>query len=168
MTSRLSRRRNAFASKHCVVAHRHTPGWLGSLVVHLRPQLSSPPTRRYQTIPSAIVANRYHHGRGADDTNNRVVAQVEGTGPVLPILEGGHRVCLLSFGLHKLWQRLLYLDLGNLNLRPTLAPPPLPQVFNKPTASILSGVLVASYHVSEVRVHLGRVVLLPLRSGRLI
>ncbi len=113
------------------------------------------------------MASRYHRGRGADNTNDRVVAQVEGTSPVLPILEGGRRVCPLSFGLHKLWQRLLYLELGNLNLHPTLAPPPLPQVFNKPTTSILSGVLVASYHVSEVRIHLGRVLLLPLRSGRL-
>ncbi len=114
------------------------------------------------------MASRYHRGRGANDTNDRVVAQVEGTGPVLPILEGGHCVCPLSFGLHKLWQRLLYLESGNLNLRPTLAPPLLPQVFNKPTASILTGVLIASYHVSEVRIHLSWVVLLPMRSGWLI
>ncbi len=48
------------------------------------------------------MASRYHRGKGADDTNDRVVAQVEGTGPVLPILEGGRLVCPLSFGLHKL------------------------------------------------------------------
>ncbi len=144
------------------------PAQFGVIVVHLRPRPKRPPTRRFYAIPSAPVASRYHRGRGADNTNDRVVAQVEGTGPVLPILEGGCRVCPLSFGLHKLWQNLLYLELGNLNLRPTLAPPPLPQVFNKPTASILSGVLVASYHVSKVRIHLGRVLLLSLRSGRLI
>jgi hypothetical protein len=140
------------------------PAWFGVILVHLQPRPKSPPTRRFYAIPSALVASRYHRGRGADDANDRVVAQVEGTGPVLPILEGGCRVCPLSFGLHKLWQRLLCLKLGNLNVRPTLAPPPLPQLFNKPTASIFSGILVASYHVSEVHIHLGRVVLLPLRS----
>ena len=77
-------------------------------VVHLQPRPKRPPTRRYQTIPSAIMASRYHRGRGADDTNARVLAQVKGTGPVLPILEGSRRICPLSFGLHKLWQRLLY------------------------------------------------------------
>jgi hypothetical protein len=56
---------------------------------HLPPRPTSPPTQRYQTIPSAIVASRYHRGRGANDTNDRVVAQVQGTGPVLPILGGG-------------------------------------------------------------------------------
>jgi hypothetical protein len=94
--------RNASACSRCVAAHRHTPCRFGVIADHLPPRPTSPLTRRYQTIPSAIVASRYHHGRGADDTNDRVVAQVKGTGPVLPILEGGRRVCSWSSGLHKL------------------------------------------------------------------
>ena len=113
------------------------------------------------------MASRYHRGRGADDTNDRVVAQVEGTGPVLPILEGSRRVCPWSSGLHKLWQHLVYLEVESLSLRPTLAPLPLPQIFNKHTASILSGILVASYLISVALINLGQVLLLPLRSGRL-
>ncbi len=162
--------RNASVCSRCVAVHRHTPCRFGVIADHLPPRPTSPPTRRYQTIPSAIMASRYHCGRGDDDTNNCVVAQVEGTGPVLLILEGGCCVCHFVLGLHRLWwqHRVFLLGLRGQNLHPTSHPTPLPQVFNKPTASILSGVLVASYHVSEVRIHLGRVLLLPLRSGRLI
>ena len=39
------------------------------------------------------MASRYHCGRGANDSIDRIVAQVEGIGPVLPILEGVHCVC---------------------------------------------------------------------------
>jgi hypothetical protein len=81
--------RNASACSRCVAAHRRTPCQFGVIADHLPPRPTSPPTQRYQTIPSAIVASRYHRRSGADDTNNRVVAQVEGTGPVLPILGGG-------------------------------------------------------------------------------
>ena len=66
---------------------------------------------------------------------------------MLPILEGGRRVCPWSSGLHKLWQHLVYLEVESLNLRLTLAPLPLPQLFNKHTTSILSGKLVAFYLV---------------------
>ena len=60
------------------------------------------------------------------------------------------------------------LELGTLKLLPTLAPPPLPQLLNTPTAIILFGAIVASYLVSGVLIHLSLVVLLPLRSGQLI
>jgi hypothetical protein len=52
-------------------------------------------------------------------------------------------------------------------LHATLAPPPLPPVFNKPTAFTLSGKIVASYLVSVVLTNLGQVLMLPLRSGQL-
>ncbi len=86
---------------------------------------------------------------------------------MLPILEGGRRVCPWSSGLHKLWQRLVNLEVESLNLCLTLAPLPLPQLFNKHTTSILSGKLVASYLVSVAFLSLGLAELLPLRSGRL-
>ena len=85
--------RNASACSRCVAALRRTPYRFGVIADHLPPRPKSPPTRRFYAIPSAPVASRYHRGRGADDTNDRVVAQVEGIGPVLPILEGGRRVC---------------------------------------------------------------------------
>jgi hypothetical protein len=112
------------------------------------------------------VASRYHRGRGGNDTNVRVVAQVEGTGPVLPILEGGGCVCQWSSGLHKQWQHMVYLELGTLTLLPTLAPTPLPQLSNTPTAIILFGAIVFSCLVSEVLIHLDQALLLSLRSGR--
>ena len=111
--------RNASACSRCVAALRRTPYRFGVIADHLPPRPISPPTRRYYAIPSTPVASRYHRGRGVDDTNDRVVAQVEGIGPVLPILEGGHRVCHCSSGLHKLWQHLIYLELGNLHLQST-------------------------------------------------
>jgi hypothetical protein len=43
------------------------------------------------------MASRYHCGRGRNDTNDRVVAQVKGIGlvlQILKILEGGHGACL--------------------------------------------------------------------------
>ena len=88
-----TRSRSTFASKHCAVAHRPMPARFGEINVLLRPRPKSPPTRRFYAIPSAPVASHYHCGRGANNTKNCVVAQVEGTGPVLPILEGSHRVC---------------------------------------------------------------------------
>ncbi len=128
--------RNASACSRCVAAHRRTPCRFGVITDHLPPRPTSPLTRRYQTIPSAIVASRYHHGRGADNTNDRVVAQVEGTGPVLPILEGGFCVCHFVFGLHRLWWQhwVFLLGLRGQNLHPTSHPTPLPHVSNWPTS----------------------------------
>ena len=93
LVQRRVRSRSTFASKHCAVAHRPMPARFGEINVLLRPRPKSPPTRRFYAIPSAPVASHYHCGRGANNTKNCVVAQVEGTGPVLPILEGSHRVC---------------------------------------------------------------------------
>ena len=140
LTSRLGQRNDVFASKHCVVARRHTPGWLGSIVVHLRSQPSSPPTQWNQSIPSAPVASRYHRGRGQDDPHVSVVAQVEGTGPVLPIRgEGGNVcVCLFASGLHRPpWQQQFYLSgPGGRNYLPTSRLTKLPRQFNTFTALI--------------------------------
>ncbi len=133
--------RNASACSRCVAAHRRTPCRFGVIADHLPPRPTSPPTQRYQTIPPAIVASRYHRGRGADDTNDRVVAQVEGTGPVLPILEGGCCVCHFVFGLHRLWwqHRVFLLGLRGQNLHPTSHPTPLPHVSNWPTGIMCVG-----------------------------
>jgi hypothetical protein len=111
------------------------PGWLGSLVVHLRPQPTSPPTQRFYIIPSAPMASRYHCGRGRDNTNNRIVAQVEGIGlvlQILKILEGGHSACLFVFRLHKfLWQhQILVLGLAGRLLQLTFLPTRPPQLSN--------------------------------------
>ncbi len=72
---------------------------------------------------------------------------------MLPVLnlEGGHRVCPLSSGLHKQWQHLVYLELGSLNLRPTLAPPPLPQLSNWPTGSTSVGSQNTNLRLSLMR-----------------
>ncbi len=108
------------------------PAWFGVIVVHLRPRPKRPPTQRYQTIHSAIVASRYHRGRGQDDPNKNVVAQVEGTGPMLPILGGRRCVCPFASGLHRLlWQqRIILLGQGGCNSLPTSHPTKLPQLSN--------------------------------------
>ncbi len=126
--------RNASACSRCVGAHRRMPCRFGVIADHLPPRPTSPPTQRYQTIPSAIVASRYHRGRGADNTNDRVIAKVEGTGPVLPILEGGCCVCHFVFGLHRLWwqHRVFLLGLRGQKLHPTSHPTALPHVSNWP------------------------------------
>jgi hypothetical protein len=127
--------RNASACSRCVAALRRTPYRFGVIADHLPPRPKSPPTRRFYAIPSAPVASRYHRGRGADDTNDRVIAQVEGTGPVLPILEGGRCVCHFVFGLHRLWwqHRVFLLGLRGQSLHPTSHPTLLPHVSNWPT-----------------------------------
>jgi hypothetical protein len=81
------------------------------------------------------MASRYHSGRGRDDTNDRIVTQVEGIGLVLKILkflEGGRSACLFVFGLHKLlWQhRILVLGLAGQLLQLTSLPTRPPQLSN--------------------------------------
>ncbi len=108
------------------------PARFGVIVVHLRPRPKRPPTRRFYAIPSAPVASHYHRGRGQDDPHENVVAQVEGTGPVLPILGGGRCVCPFASGLHiLLWQqRIILLGQGGCNSLPTSHPTKLPQLSN--------------------------------------
>ena len=55
-----------------------------------------------------------------------------------------------SSGLHKQGQHMVYLELGSLTLLPTLAPTPLPQLFNMPTANVLFNAIVFSCLVSVV------------------
>ena len=144
--------RNASACSRCVAALRRTPYRFGVIADHLPPRPISPPTRRYYAIPSAPVASRYHRGRGVDDTNDRVVAQVKGIGPVLPILEGGRRVCPWPSGLHKLRQHWTYLVFSRiiLILNPTLPPMLLLHVSKRPTAFVLSGAIVVFSHLFVV------------------
>ena len=124
--------RNASACSRCVAALRHTPYRFGVIADHLPPRPKSPPTRRFYAIPSAPVASRYHRGRGQDDPHENVVAQVEGTGPVLLILGGGRCVCPFASGLHRLlWQqRIFLLGPGGCNSLPTSHPTQLPQLSN--------------------------------------
>ncbi len=78
------------------------------------------------------MASRYHRGTGQDDPTEGVVAQVEGTGPVLPILGGVRCVCPFASGLHRpLWQQLLFLlGPGGQHSLPTSHPTKLPQPSN--------------------------------------
>ena len=162
-----SNTRSASAYGCCVAAPRRTPCRFGVIVDHLQPRPTKPLTLRSSVTPSVTVVCRYHDGRGPDDTIVLVVARVEGIGLVLQIMEGGRCVCLFVFGQHRLWQLLIYLELGTpLILRPILAPTRLPQLSNTPTAIISSGAIVFSCLVSEVLIHLDRALLLPLRSGR--
>ncbi len=161
--------RSTSAYSCCVAVHRCTPCRFRVIAVPLRLQPTKPSTPRSSVIPSRIVVCCYHEGGGHDKTIFLVIARVEGIGPVLLIQEGGRCVCPWPSGLHKLWQLQIYLKLGSilLLLHARLAPPPLPPVFNKPTAFTLAGKIVASYLVSVVLINLGLVLMLPLRSGRL-
>ena len=80
-------------SRLCVAAHQCTPCRFRVIGGHLRPQPTNLLTGRPSVIPSGTVVCRYHGGGRHDETHVLVVAQVEGIGPVLLILEGGHRVC---------------------------------------------------------------------------
>jgi hypothetical protein len=106
---------------------------------HLPPRPTKPPTQRSSVIPSRIVVCHYHEGGGLDKTIILDVARVEGIGPVLPILEGGHCACLFVFGLHSLlWQHRNYaLAPGGHCFHPTSHPTQLPQLFNACTAPTL-------------------------------
>ena len=70
------------------------PCWFGVIADHLPPRPTKPPTQRSSVIPSGIVVCRY-----LDKPIVLVVAQVEGIGlvlqilEILEILEGGRRVC---------------------------------------------------------------------------
>jgi hypothetical protein len=68
---------------------------------------------------------------------------------------------LLRYTNYKLWQHLIFLELGTLTLLLTLAPPLLPQLFNTPTAIILFDVIVASYLVSGSLRSRGRLIRMP-------
>ncbi len=77
----------------CVVLW-HTPCWSGVLNAHLQPQPTLRPPQRLSNIPSITVFNHYQCGRGHDNVNNAVVvAGVDGPGPTLHIMEGGHCAC---------------------------------------------------------------------------
>jgi hypothetical protein len=131
--------RNASACSCCVAAHWRTPCWIGVIADHLLPRPTKPPTQRSSIIPSGIVVCRYHKGGGLDETIVLVVARVEGIGPVLPILEGGHCARLFVFGLHSLpWQHRNYaLGPGGHCFHPTSHSTQLPQLFNACTAPML-------------------------------
>ncbi len=131
--------RNASACSCCVVAHRRMPCWFGVIPDHLPPRPTKPPTQRSSVIPSGIVVCRYHKGGELDKTIVLVIARVEGIGPMLPILEGGHCACLFVFGLHSLlWQHRNYaLGPGGQCFHPTSHPTQLPQLFNACTAPTL-------------------------------
>jgi hypothetical protein len=152
LPSRPYNARNASACSCCVAVHQRTSCWYGVIANHLPPRPTKPPTQRSFVIPSGIVVCRYHKGGGLDETIVIVVARVEGIGPVLPILEGGHCVCPFVPGQHKLrWQHRVFLGgAGGQNLHPTSLPTLLPQVSNKPTAFILSKEIIVSCLISVV------------------
>jgi hypothetical protein len=119
--------RNASVCSCCVAAHRHMPCWYGVIANHLPPCPTKSPTQRSSVIPSGIEVCRYHKEGGFDEPIVLVVAQVEGIGlvlQILEILEGGCRVCPWPSGLHKLQQHWTYLVFGRiiLILNPTLPP----------------------------------------------
>ncbi len=117
--------RNTSACSRCVAAHRRTPCWFGVIADHLPPRPTSPPTQRSSVIPSGIVVCRYHNGGGLDEMIALIVAQVEGIGPMLPILEGGRCVCHFVFGLHRLWWQHWSFLLGLRGQNLTIPPTPL-------------------------------------------
>ncbi len=96
---------------------------------------TKPLTQRSPYIPFRIMVCRYHEGGRRDKKIFLVVARVEGIGPVLPILEGGHCVCHFVFGLHRLlWQHWKYvLGPGGQCFHPTSHPTQLPQLFTRVT-----------------------------------
>ncbi len=85
--------RSVSAYSCCVPAHRRTLCQFTVIAIHLRPQPTKPPTQRSSIIPSRIMVCRYHKRGGHNKTIILVVTRVEGIGPMLPILEGGQRVC---------------------------------------------------------------------------
>jgi hypothetical protein len=138
LTSNFRRSRSISASRHCVVTHRPMPGWFGIVNHHRSQPTQSPLTQRLYAIPSAHMVSCYYSGRGCNDANVLVVAQVEGIGPMLPIMripEGGRRVCPWPSGLHKLRQHCLnsVFDGIVLLLDPTLPLMLLQRVFNMPS-----------------------------------
>ncbi len=147
--------RNASACSCCVTAHQRTRCRFGMIANHLPPRPTKPPTQRSSIIPSGIVVCRYHEGGGLDEPIVLVVAQVEGIGlvlQILEILEGGCRVCPWPSGLHKLWQHWTYLVFSRiiLILNPTLSPMLLLHVSKRPTAFVLLGAIIIFSHLFVV------------------
>ena len=105
-------------SNSCVMEHWHTPCRFGVSVNHLQSRPTNPPTQRYSLIPSGTVVSRYHNEGGRGKPIILVVAQVEGIGPVLHIVEEGCRACHFVFELHRLlwWHRMLVLGLAGWHL----------------------------------------------------
>jgi hypothetical protein len=131
--------RNASACSCCVAAHQRTPCPFGVIADHLPPRLTKLPTQRSPIIPSGIVVCRYHEGGELDETIVLLVAQVEGIGPMLQILEGSRCAWLFVFGLHSLlWQHWNYaLGPGGHCFHHTSHPTQLPQLFNMCTTPML-------------------------------
>jgi hypothetical protein len=123
------------------------PCRFGVIADHLPPRPTKPPTQRSSVIPSRIVVCRYHKGGGLNKPIVIVVAQVEGIGlvlQILEILEGGRCVCTWPSGLHKLRQHWTYSVFSRiiLILNPTLPPMLLLHVSKRPTAFMLSGAII--------------------------